>query len=80
MTIREKQHRDKVIDLTGPHGNAFVLLGLANQLAKQLGPETLMLLHGVTAKEIQKEMMAGNYKHLIETFDKYFGDYVTLER
>jgi hypothetical protein len=27
-----------------------------------------------------EEMKQGNYEHLVSTFDKYFGDYVILER
>jgi hypothetical protein len=69
--IREKQNTTPVIDLTGPQGNAFYLMGTAKQLAKQLE------LNGA---EIVNEMTAGNYEHLITTFDKYFGDYVILER
>ena len=36
--IREKQLPAKpIIDLTGPEGNAFALLGAATRYAKQLG-------------------------------------------
>jgi hypothetical protein len=59
------------IDLTGPDGNAFYLIGTANNLAKQLG---------LDGKAIQKEMMMGDYENLIKVFDKHFGDYVTLYR
>jgi hypothetical protein len=59
------------IDLTGPDGNAFVLLGTANSLAKQLG---------LDGKKIQSEMMAGDYENLITVFDKHFGEFVTLYR
>ena len=59
------------IDLTGPNGNAFYLIGTANNLAKQLG---------LNSKEIQAEMMKGDYEHLVETFDKHFGHFVTLYR
>lgn len=72
MTIRKKiQDREIIIDLTGPEGNAFVLLGYAKRYAKQLE---------LDYATIKTEMTSGNYEHLIETFDKYFGDYVTLER
>jgi len=69
--IREKQPHTGpiVIDLTGPDGNAFALIGLANRLAKQLG-----------FKSPADEMMQGDYEHLLEVFDKNFGDYVILER
>jgi hypothetical protein len=57
--------------LTGPEGNAFVLIGYANRLAKQLG---------LDGKAIQAEMMKGDYEHLVNTFDKHFGHFVTLYR
>jgi hypothetical protein len=71
--IREKQQNTGpiVIDLTGPDGNAFVLLGYAKRYAKQLG---------LDGKAIQNEMMQGDYEHLLQVFDKNFGDYVILER
>ena len=59
------------IDLTGPNGNAFYLIGAARNLAKQLG---------LDAKKIQSEMTAGDYENLITVFDKYFGEFVTLYR
>lgn len=69
--IRNKQSSELVIDLTGPAGNAFSLLGQASNLAKQLGFDK---------SEILKEMKSGDYENLISVFDKYFGDYVILER
>jgi hypothetical protein len=59
------------IDLTGPEGNAFVLLGYASKFAKQLG---------LDSKAIQKDMMSSDYEHLVEVFDKHFGTFVTLYR
>ena len=75
--IRDKQKNTGpiVIDLTGPDGNAFVLMGYAKRLAKQLYPKGLGF-----EKEIINEMMSGDYEHLLEVFDKHFGDYVILER
>ena len=60
-----------VIDLTGPDGNAFVLMGKTKGLAKQLKFDS---------NKIINEMMSGDYEHLIQVFDRYFGDYVILER
>ena len=59
------------IDLTGPQGNAFFLLGTASTLAKQLGLDD---------KEIQTEMKSGDYENLLQVFDSYFGNVVTLYR
>lgn len=60
-----------IIDLTGPDGNAFALLGFAKNFANQLGLEF---------SKISDEMTSGDYKNLIEVFDKYFGSFVILER
>ena len=71
--IRKKQktYGPIVIDLTGPDGNAFVLLGYAKQFAKQLE---------LDGDKIVDEMTQSDYEHLVETFDKYFGKFVILER
>jgi hypothetical protein len=70
--IREKMYGSKpVIDLTGPDGNAFVLMGYARRYAKDLS---------LNANSIVQEMTSGDYENLIQVFDKYFGDFVVLER
>jgi len=72
MTIREKQPKSEiVIDITGPDGNAFALMGHAKRFANQLGLDTDAIIN---------EMTSGDYDDLIQTFDKHFGDFVTLER
>ena len=72
MAIKNKVSRSTIeIDLTGPDGNAFVLIGTASRLAKQLG---------LDADEIKTEMMSGDYENLIRVFDKHFGESVTLYR
>jgi hypothetical protein len=69
--IRNKIVSTTVIDLTGPQGNAFFLLGQAEQYARQLG---------LDGDQIVTEMKSGNYENLVAVFDHYFGDYVILER
>jgi len=70
MAILQKPKQNGItIDLTGPQGNAFYLLGTAKNLAKQLG------LNGT---EIMEEMRSGDYENLLEVFDKNFGMIVTL--
>ena len=72
MAILQKPKQKGItIDLTGPQGNAFYLLGTANNLAKQLG---------LNSVEIMTEMKSGDYENLVQTFDNYFGDIVTLYR
>jgi hypothetical protein len=68
---KAEREREIVIDLTGPEGNAFVLLGYAKKFAKQLE---------LDSDQIQEEMTESDYENLVDVFDKYFGDYVTLYR
>ena len=74
--IRKKQENygPYVIDLTGPQGNAFVLLGYEKQFARQLKFDSEL------KDKIIDEMTQSDYEHLVETFDKYFGEFVILER
>ena len=65
----EMEQRGLEIDLTGPQGNAFVLIGYASNLAKQLKKDE---------NAIKEDMQSGDYEHLVEVFDREFGDYVTL--
>ena len=69
--IKNKKNTGIEIDLTGPQGNAFFLLGTAMNLARQLG---------LNSEEVCGKMKEGDYEHLVETFDNYFGDFVTLYR
>ena len=71
MIKKKTEQREIVIDLTGPDGNAFVLLGKAKGYARQLD---------LDEDKITEEMTQGDYEHLVETFDKYFGLFVTLLR
>lgn len=74
MTIRDASEllANKLqLDLTGPDGNAWVLLGHARNLSKHLHLDPIA---------IRDEMMAGDYDNLVDVFDKYFGEYVDLYR
>ena len=71
MIRSKKENRQVIIDLTGPDGNAFNLLALANNFAKQLE---------LDGDAIIKEMQSSDYENLVQVFDKYFGDFVILER
>jgi hypothetical protein len=71
--IRKKEAKEGpiVIDLTGPDGNVFALMGYANRFAKQLD---------LDASVITKEMMSGDYENALQVFDREFGAFVILER
>lgn len=59
------------IDISGPDGNAFVLIGKAMRIARQLNMDF---------EPIQEEMMSGDYENLLEVFEREFGDYAELIR
>jgi hypothetical protein len=63
-----------VLDLTGPEGNAFYLIGVARKLATQF-EYTKDKIESLT-----KDLMSGNYEDLVARFDNEFGEYVILER
>jgi hypothetical protein len=71
--IRKKQPQTGpiIIDITGPEGNAYALMGYARLFAKQLG---------IDSKPIIEKMMSGDYENLLEVFDNEFGNFVILER
>mgnify|MGYP001080069705 CR=1 FL=1 len=70
LTYKEKI----LIDLSSPDGNAFVLLGLANSLAKQLGyPKD-------QKEKLLSDMKASDYEHLLTVFEENFNEYVELIR
>ena len=75
--IRNKKNCEIVIDLTGPDGNAYVLLGMVQNLCDLLRDNCGIVLD---PKSIRQEMMSGDYENLILVFDSYFGTIVTLER
>ena len=73
MVFKKKEERRSrmEIDLTGPQGNAFCLLGIAKNLCRQLDREWDF---------ISKEMQSGDYENLLAVFEREFGSFVTMYR
>ena len=67
--LQHKPSGKQTIDLNGPDGNAWCILGTGQSLARNLSIDFV---------PIRSEMMSGDYRHLVETFDKHFGGYVDL--
>lgn len=57
------------IDLTGPDGNVFNLIAIGRKMSGSIG---------VDEEVFTTEMMSSDYENAINTFEKYFGDYVIL--
>ena len=70
-SIKTKKQFPIEIDLTGPDGNAYALMAYAKRFATQLGYDHKMIIG---------KMASGDYEHLLEVFDSYFGKFVTLYR
>ena len=74
MAIIKKEnlpYQKQQIDLTGPEGNAFVLMGYAKRWAKDMG---------LDGESIIQDMMSDDYEHLVQVFDEHFGSVVDLIR
>ena len=70
--IVEKQNKSMIeIDLTGPDGNVFNLIGTGMNYCRQLG---------LNQKDFLNEMTRGDYENSVKVFDKYFGHFVILNR
>mgnify|MGYP003146193465 FL=1 len=70
--IKKKIKKTQIeMDLTGPEGNVFMLIGTAMNLARQFGIDDEM---------IKEQMMSGDYENAVQTFDKHFGEHVILYR
>ena len=72
--LKKDKFKKRVIDLNGPDGNAFYLLGTAMNLCKQIG------ISSERTEEILDELKSSDYENLIKVFDRYFGTVVDLER
>ncbi len=57
------------IDLTGPDGNVFNLIAIGRKMCGSLL---------IDKDQFTKEMTSGDYENAVNTFEKYFGDYVIL--
>ena len=70
--IRKPTIPKNVINLDGPDGNAWALLGLAGRLAKTVGYASDEIETMIT------RMKSGDYKKLVKTFDAVSYTHLTL--
>ena len=62
-----------VVDLNGPDGNAFALMAMGSNFAKQIGMDKDKL------NKILSDMRSGDYNNLVKVFDENFGMLVTID-
>ena len=72
MAILTKEPRKQVIDLTGPQGNAFYLLGLASKLCKELKADEQLneYVHQNTGLVIDSYFSATKIKWILDNVPK----------
>lgn len=76
-SIDEKRRLPVELDLTGPVGNAYALLGLAREwYDKGLSRKS----KSVTREQLLEDMKSSDYEHLVKVFDLHFGHFVILYR
>jgi len=91
LSREEKPRRPLEIDLSGPDGNVFALMGYAKRLARQLDIQVELASDLLSELGVQKapknagdfivqQMMKSDYENALQVFDTYFGKYVILYR
>ena len=72
MIVDRRPKKTKIeIDLRGPEGNAFMLLGIVKDLANKLGKDWNL---------IHSEMTSSDYEWLLQVMDYHFGDFIIMYR
>jgi hypothetical protein len=72
MITSKRPKKTKIeIDLLGPEGNAFALLGIARDLSIKLDLDW---------NYIHTEMTSGDYENLLQVMEHYFGDIIVMYR
>lgn len=72
MITTKRPKKTKIeIDLTGPDGNAFALLGIAKDLCHKTGVEW---------EPVKNEMTSSDYEWLLQVMDYHFGDFIIMYR
>ena len=75
MTVNKNSKIKRLkINLSGPNGNAFCILGYVSTLGEMLGMEENEM------QSIRDEMISSDYDNLISVFVKHFGDLVIIYR
>lgn len=84
MIIKKPVSKEKriIIDLTGPEGNAYALLGNALNIHRQLTkmgiPVTDKNGVQVSEKEMTDRMKSSDYDNLVSTMDELLGKYIVF--
>lgn len=71
MTMR-RSNSTTTIDLTGPEGNAFALIGCARRAMRELDYDQVRI------DEVIAEMTSADYYTLVDVFERELGEYFDI--
>lgn len=74
IITRSRRGIRREIDIDGPDGNAYALMGVAQDFGRQLKWEQTKI------KDMIDDMKSSDYEHLLEVFNWHFGQFVNLVR
>lgn len=74
MVVNKEPKGKLELNLTGPQGNAFCVMGNAQKLCRELG------FTKEKTDSIIEDMKSGDYEHLIDVMEENFGDYIIMYR
>ena len=73
IIVSEDRYSKIELDLNGPDGNVFCVIGTAVNVAKQIGYSTEEL------KEFRTKCMSQSYGKTLVDVDRLFGDFIDLK-
>ena len=59
-----------IVDLSGPQGNAYALMGVARSIGRELNRPYNEI------KDVETRMMSGNYNDLVKVLYLEYGDFI----
>ena len=63
-----------IVDLSGPQGNAYALMGVARSIGRELNRPYNEI------KEVETRMMSGDYDNLVKVLFLEYGDFIQFKK
>ena len=63
-----------IVDLSGPQGNAYALMGVARSIGRELNRPYNEI------KEVETKMMSGDYDNLVKVLFLEYGEFIQFKK
>ena len=70
LHYRLKRLKKMIVDLSGPQGNAYALMGVARSIGRELNRPYNEI------KDVETRMMSGDYDNLVKVMYLEYGDFI----